>query len=65
VPYHPMNHDELVVMVTGVPAHTGKLATVRADGRPHVVPIWFALDVSTAQPTPPSGTSSSIPAPAR
>lgn len=23
---------------------TGKLATVRADGRPHVVPIWFALD---------------------
>jgi PPOX class probable F420-dependent enzyme len=23
---------------------TGKLATVRADGRPHVVPIWFTLD---------------------
>ena len=23
---------------------TGKLATVRADGRPHVAPIWFALD---------------------
>lgn len=23
---------------------TGKLATVRADGRPHVVPIWFAVD---------------------
>jgi PPOX class probable F420-dependent enzyme len=23
---------------------TGKLATVRADGRPHVVPLWFALD---------------------
>lgn len=23
---------------------TGKLATVRADGRPHVVPIWFVLD---------------------
>lgn len=22
---------------------TGKLATVRADGRPHVVPIWFVL----------------------
>ena len=22
---------------------TGKLATVRADGRPHVVPIWFTL----------------------
>jgi PPOX class probable F420-dependent enzyme len=23
---------------------TGKLATVRHDGRPHVVPIWFVLD---------------------
>ncbi len=23
---------------------TGKLATVRADGSPHVVPIWFVLD---------------------
>jgi PPOX class probable F420-dependent enzyme len=23
---------------------TGKLATVRRDGRPHVVPIWFDLD---------------------
>lgn len=25
-------------------ARTGKLATVRADGRPHVVPVWFDLD---------------------
>jgi PPOX class probable F420-dependent enzyme len=24
--------------------HTGKLATTRADGRPHVAPIWFVLD---------------------
>jgi PPOX class probable F420-dependent enzyme len=23
---------------------TGKLATVRADGRPHVAPIWFLLE---------------------
>ncbi|HYD09871.1 MAG TPA: PPOX class F420-dependent oxidoreductase [Acidimicrobiales bacterium] len=23
---------------------TGKVATVRADGRPHVAPIWFTLD---------------------
>lgn len=23
---------------------TGKLATVRADGRPHVTPIWFIVD---------------------
>ena len=26
---------------------TGKLATVRADGSPHVVPIWFVLDDDT------------------
>ena len=25
-------------------SRTGKLATVRADGSPHVVPIWFVLD---------------------
>jgi PPOX class probable F420-dependent enzyme len=23
---------------------TGKVATVRRDGRPHVVPVWFILD---------------------
>ncbi len=23
---------------------TGKVATVREDGRPHVVPIWFVMD---------------------
>lgn len=23
---------------------TGKVATVRADGRPHVAPIWFVMD---------------------
>lgn len=23
---------------------TGKLATIRADGRPHVTPVWFLLD---------------------
>ena len=25
-------------------ARTAVLATVRADGRPHVAPIWFDLD---------------------
>ncbi|MFD5428620.1 PPOX class F420-dependent oxidoreductase [Streptomyces sp. NPDC127084] len=25
---------------------TGKLATNRADGRPHVTPVWFLLDTS-------------------
>ncbi|HSO27651.1 MAG TPA: PPOX class F420-dependent oxidoreductase [Anaerolineales bacterium] len=24
--------------------HTGKLATVRPDGSPHVVPVWYILD---------------------
>ncbi|MFF6996640.1 PPOX class F420-dependent oxidoreductase [Streptomyces sp. NPDC008313] len=26
---------------------TGKLSTVRADGRPHVAPVWFLLDGDT------------------
>ena len=26
------------------PARCAKLATVRADGSPHVVPVWFILD---------------------
>lgn len=26
---------------------TAKLATVRADGRPHVIPVWFDLDGDT------------------
>lgn len=28
-------------------AKTGKLASVRKDGRPHVAPIWFDLDSDT------------------
>jgi PPOX class probable F420-dependent enzyme len=28
-------------------ARTATLATVRADGRPHVVPVWFDLDGDT------------------
>ncbi len=30
--------------IAATPARTGKLAVVRADGRPHVTPIWIALD---------------------
>lgn len=30
--------------VGSTPARTGKLATVRADGSPHVAPVWVALD---------------------
>ena len=28
----------------GAGTHTGKLATVREDGRPHVAPVWFVID---------------------
>jgi PPOX class probable F420-dependent enzyme len=28
---------------------TGKLAVVRADGSPHVVPVWFVLDTEGEQ----------------
>lgn len=30
--------------IGALPARTAKLATVRADGAPHVAPIWVALD---------------------
>lgn len=32
-------------LMTGT--RTGKLSTVRDDGRPHVAPIWFVLDGDT------------------
>jgi PPOX class probable F420-dependent enzyme len=44
MPYHPMNDDELWAFLAGMPAHTGKLATTRKDGSPHVAPIWYAVD---------------------
>ena len=38
-----MTVDEYRKFLT-IGTRTGKLATVRADGRPHVAPIWFVLD---------------------
>jgi PPOX class probable F420-dependent enzyme len=38
-----MSRDEWHEFVTAG-GRTGKLAVVRADGSPHVVPIWFVLD---------------------
>ena len=38
-----MTKDEYLVFL-GFGTRTGKLATVRPDGRPHVAPIWFELD---------------------
>jgi PPOX class probable F420-dependent enzyme len=29
---------------SSLPARTAALATVRADGSPHVAPVWYALD---------------------
>jgi PPOX class probable F420-dependent enzyme len=39
-----MTDEEAWAFLGSTPPHTGKLATVRADGSPHVAPIWFALD---------------------
>jgi PPOX class probable F420-dependent enzyme len=47
---HTMSDVELLAFLTGEPKHTAKLATVRADGRPHVAPVWFVIDASTAGP---------------
>jgi PPOX class probable F420-dependent enzyme len=40
---HQMTGDELDRFLT-TGTRTGKLATIRADGSPHVAPIWFILD---------------------
>ena len=44
MPYHQMTTEEVHAFLTGLPARTGKLATVRADGRPHVAPVWYVVD---------------------
>jgi PPOX class probable F420-dependent enzyme len=38
-----MTQDECRAFLLGQ-VRTAKLATVRADGRPHLVPVWFELD---------------------
>ncbi|MGH3761129.1 PPOX class F420-dependent oxidoreductase [Actinophytocola sp.] len=41
--YHRMERDEwLAFAMHGT--RTGKLAVVRADGAPHVAPVWFLID---------------------
>ncbi|MDH3299339.1 MAG: PPOX class F420-dependent oxidoreductase [Acidimicrobiia bacterium] len=42
----PMRDDEVVAFMREG-SRTGKLGVVRADGRPHVVPIWFDFDDDT------------------
>ena len=50
-----MDDEEVAAFLGALPARTGKLASVRTDGRPHVAPIWFVLDRSTAGPDNPVG----------
>jgi hypothetical protein len=39
-----MSEDEVRAFLVRLPARTAKLATVRADGRPHVCPVWYDVD---------------------
>jgi PPOX class probable F420-dependent enzyme len=39
-----MNGEAVRALLTTQPPHTGKLATVRADGRPHLAPVWYDVD---------------------
>ena len=39
----PSDADALAFLASD-PPHTGKLATVRLDGSPHIAPIWFVVD---------------------
>ena len=42
--YHPAPEGWWQSFVSALPARTGKLALVRADGSPHVAPVWVDLD---------------------
>lgn len=44
----PMTNEDVVAFMRDG-SRTGKLAVVRADGRPHVVPIWFDFDDATGE----------------
>src|SRR5215472_7232383 len=39
-----MSHEEWRAFLLARPPRTAKVATVRADGRPHVTPVWYDLD---------------------
>jgi PPOX class probable F420-dependent enzyme len=39
-----MTDQQVRAFLTAAPARTGKLATVRADGRPHLAPVWYDVD---------------------
>jgi PPOX class probable F420-dependent enzyme len=39
-----MTEAEVRAFLSSDPPRTGKLATTRKDGSPHVAPVWFVLD---------------------
>jgi PPOX class probable F420-dependent enzyme len=55
MPAHPMSTEEIRTFLDALPARTAKVATVRADGRPHVAPVWVMLDTEAADDTSPIG----------
>jgi len=42
--YRDASHGWWREFVLAAPARTAKLAVVRADGSPHVAPVWVDLD---------------------
>ncbi len=44
MPSRSTEDQDVRAFLTALPARTGKLATVGADGRPHVAPVWYDLD---------------------
>ncbi len=44
MPYQHMTEEQVLAFLRALPPRTAKLATVRADGRPHVAPVWYDVD---------------------
>ena len=44
MPYRSVSDQRVRAFLTALPPHTGTLATVRADGRPHLAPVWYDVD---------------------
>lgn len=42
--YQAMDDDQMMALLTALPARPAVLATTRPDGRPHAAPIWYDLD---------------------
>jgi PPOX class probable F420-dependent enzyme len=42
--YHRMSDDQVRQFLIADPARPGILATTRADGRPHVAPVWYVVE---------------------